>query len=458
MHREPRGGQELPSQSSTTPRVLYGYSYFKSAGYPDIEEWHQEYFSLLRKGGFQVDGFCLTLNPPGPRLTWPDLDRRWRWGDRELLTLYENLEEKLVDYDVFINGPGINLHPRFVEQLPVHTVYQCFDDPESSEDLSKPVAAAYDICLVGNVAEVETYRDWGVKRAEWTPMGLMPGAYPLDLTADEILNGNRDIDFSMFSDRLSAPRRSRMDALAFAFPNAHFYGSGWPRGSMSLGQKQLELLRRTKIGPNIHNSTGPINFRMFQLPANGVMQLCDNRSHLATVYDVGKEIVGFDSIEECIDLCRYYLAHDRERREIAAAGWQRAMRDYTEEAVFQRVLDLIRSDSIFRAKKAKSHSEIAKCRERQTIFLQPAFKFRRFVSKTVHSVRAIGGGIKRRGLRSSSTVIAQHDRNFGVDIGEWSSRAMSALDLIRKVPIEQVRVVADIGCGRQTLRDRKSVV
>ena len=32
--------------------------------------------------------------------------------------------------------------------------------------------------MVGNVAEVETYRSWGVKHAEWAPMGLMPISAP----------------------------------------------------------------------------------------------------------------------------------------------------------------------------------------------------------------------------------------------------------------------------------------
>jgi hypothetical protein len=71
------------------------------------------------------------------------------------------------------------------------------------------------------------------------------------------------------------------------------------------------------------------------------MQICDNKSHLGAVYELGKEIVGFDTVEECIDLCRYYLAHDRERREIAANGWRRALRDYNEVAAFAWRMRLI---------------------------------------------------------------------------------------------------------------------
>lgn len=322
-------------------RVLLGYSHFLSTGYPDLEAWTLEQVALLRAAGFDVEGFCLTLNAPGPRLSFRQMDARWRRGDPELLGMYERLEDKLRGKDVFINGPGLNLHPEFVRQLPVFTVFQCMDDPESSEDISRPVAHAYDLCMVGNAAEVETYRSWGVRNVEWAPMGLMPGAYDLTLTEQDILEGDRDIPLIMFADRLSPPRRERMERLAAAFPNGNFYGRGWPCGSPSFGPEQLALLRRARIGPNVHNSTGPINFRLFQLPANGVMQICDNKRHLGQVYELGKEVVGFDTVDEGIDLCRYYLEHDDERRRIAAAGWRRVRRDYTEVAVFKRALNLI---------------------------------------------------------------------------------------------------------------------
>lgn len=259
---------------------------------------------------------------------------------RGLLSLYDQLERKLADYDVLLNYTGINLHPRLVERLPAFTVFQCFDDPESSLHLSKPVAAAYDLSLVGNIAELDTYRGWGVEQVAWTALGLWPDTYKRSLTETGILEGHREIDLLMLADRTSRPRRSRINRLADAFPNGHFYGRGWPRGYLPPGH-DLACLSQAKIGPNLHNSTGPINLRTFCLPANGVLQICDNRSHLGKIFDLDREVVGFETVGECIDLCRYYLAHDRERREIAAAGWRRVMRDYTEEAVFARKLQII---------------------------------------------------------------------------------------------------------------------
>lgn len=321
-------------------RILLGYSYYRHKVL-DIREWVNAWLARLRAGtGVQVDSFCLTLNPPGARLSWSELDARWKRHDRELLAMYGDLARALRTYDVFINWNGINVHPEFVRRLPTFNVFACFDDPESSEDLSRPAAWAYDLCLVGNIAELDTYRSWGIKAVRYWPNGFRADGYDPTLTREKILTGNRDVDIAFLGDRLSPWRRERIERFVEAFPNGAYYGRGWPKGFLPEAQR-IPLLQRTKIGINIHNSTGPINFRTFYLPANGVMQICDNKTHLATLFQLNKEVVGFDTIDEAIELCRYYLAHDDERRQIAAAGWERAVRDYNEVAVFKTILQYI---------------------------------------------------------------------------------------------------------------------
>ena len=73
------------------------------------------------------------------------------------------------------------------------------------------------------------------------------------------------------------------------------------------------------------------------------MQICDNKSHLGKLFELGTEAVGFDNIEEGVELCRYYLTHDEERQQIAANGWRRAVTDYNEINVFKRRVELIES-------------------------------------------------------------------------------------------------------------------
>jgi hypothetical protein len=254
--------------------------------------------------------------------------------------MYENLAITLESYDVFLNYNGINVHPDFVARLPTYNVYSCFDDPESSEDLSRPVAAAYNLAMVGNIAEVETYRRWGVKQVRWWPLGFRFSDFDPNLTKEQILTGRRDVDVALLCERRTHYRRQRVEQFALAFPQGAYYGLGWPRGFLPESMR-VPLLQRTKIGINIHNSTGPINFRTYYLPANGALQICDNKAHLQEIYELGKEVVGYDTIEEAIELCRYYLEHDEERRCLAAAGWERAVRDYGEIPCFRRLVDVV---------------------------------------------------------------------------------------------------------------------
>jgi hypothetical protein len=335
----PKAATDRATPDEAAIKVVFGYSAGANASYADTERLALDYLEMLQQAGFSVVPFRLDV--AHGVLRFAELDRRWRWGDRELLALHERLERACDGATAFINGPGVNLHPRFVEKLPVVTVFQCFDDPESSEHLSRPVAPSYDVSLVGNIAEVETYAGWGAQRPEWIPMGILPGFYDPHLTAADIMEKPRPLDLLMLSDRLSRWRRARSDELANAFPDADFYGPGWPKGSLFGAQRQQAMLQ-AKIGPNLHNSTGPVNFRTFTVPANGMLQICDNRTHFGRIYELGIEAVGFDTIKECVELCRYYLAHDEERRRIAVAGWRRVRADYSEVAVHRRRIAAIR--------------------------------------------------------------------------------------------------------------------
>jgi hypothetical protein len=332
-------------------KILYCYPYNPSLAYPDMKKWIGEYVSLLNEKGFDIEPFCITLDPPNSALSYYWLNQHWETANPKLINMYDSLEKKLEEgFDVLVNAVGINLHPEFVKKLPVFTVFCCADDPENSNNLSKPAAFAYDLSLVSNVAEVETYKSWGVKHAEWLPIGLWPHFYDPDLSEEKMIESlsKRDVDLFMMGDKKSPFRIDRMNKLGGAFPNGHFYGNGWDRGILPLGQ-EVGYMMRAKIGPNVHNSTGPINLRMYTLPANGVMQICDNKKHLGKVFELGKEVVGFDTIEEGIDLCRYYLAHDNERIEIALNGWRRVMRDYTEEQIFLRIIKAV--DALYDQKK-----------------------------------------------------------------------------------------------------------
>jgi spore maturation protein CgeB len=307
--------------------------------------WHEQLLHRRRERGFDIEMMVLKPDPSTTNVYYfPELDRLWKRGDPKLMRMYEILAEKLQGKDVLIHFNGANLHPEFLQQLSVFKVYHCSDDPESTDILSKPVAPYYDLHLIGNIAELDTYRSWGLAHVYFLPNGSQVMEEELsDLNMERILDlQTRNIPIVFFGafGGVFNRRAKRLSTLAKAFPQAYCAGSGWPRGFISQDE-MWKKYRHAQLGWNIHNSTGPINFRVYDLPAFGVMQICDNKSHLGQVFELGKEVVGFETVDECIDLTQYYLTHPEEQRAIAAAGWQRWKEDYTPDRVWDRLVSMV---------------------------------------------------------------------------------------------------------------------
>ena len=101
--------------------------------------------------------------------------------------------------------------------------------------------------------------------------------------------------------------------------------------------------QRAKIGINIHNrgdySVG--NYRLFDLPANGVMQISDGGKYLDEFFRVGDEIERYRSADELVEKVNWYLEHEEERKRIALGGYRRVLRDYRIADLLQRAANLI---------------------------------------------------------------------------------------------------------------------
>ncbi|MBL7196266.1 MAG: glycosyltransferase [Desulfobacterales bacterium] len=301
---------------------------------PSVNLWYQE-IAASAGDDLEVSCFCMTIDPPSPRLAWKELDQRWRAREKKLMALYSRLQQAADSCDVLLLYNGVNLHPEFLPYLSTFNVYSCFDDPESSENLSAPVAAAFDAVFYGNIAARFQYESWGCKRLAWLPVFTAPSDVPSQNEEHKISYKERNVDISLVCAR-NSQRKARLDRLVAAFPHAKCYGSGWNAGRID-DVTLKQIYEETKIGWNIHNSTGPINRRMFALSGFGILQICDNKTGLAHIFELGKEIVGFNTIPEAIELTRYYLAHADEGQEIAINGWHRFWKDYHAGAIWQRI-------------------------------------------------------------------------------------------------------------------------
>src|SRR5262249_15107942 len=83
------------------------------------------------------------------------------------------------------------------------------------------------------------------------------------------------------------------------------------------------------------------NVRMYEVPAHGVMLLCDKAALNAheQIFQPDTEAVFYDDIDDAIDKINYYLVHDEERLRIAKAGFARVHGDYDGAKALKSFLD-----------------------------------------------------------------------------------------------------------------------
>jgi hypothetical protein len=280
------------------------------------------------------------------------LDNQYYERHPGLMRLYGDIEAMIRDLraDVLLVDNALPYHPDFLRTLNVFKVMRTTDGPVAAYDRDFAYVHAYDQVLFHSPAYSrdmgmeEKLRYVGAKDARFWPLGLFDPMFDQSQSEETILSRARDIDVLF----MGTPHLTKMPLIAKVKKalgsrciihglatwklNAYFnvkYGfPGWVR---PVGFKEyVSLCQRTKVGFNVHNrgdyTVG--SYRLFELPANGVMQISDGGEYLAAFFKPGEEIVGYRGADELVDKIRYYLEHDEERKRIALAGYRRVMRDH----------------------------------------------------------------------------------------------------------------------------------
>jgi len=280
------------------------------------------------------------------------LDGLWFERNPDLLRMYADLQSLIRDTraDALIVDNCFPYHPEFLRTLPTYKVLRTTDGPMAAYDRDFAYVHAYDHVLYHSPAYSremgmrEKLFYVGAKRADFWPLAVFDAWFDHSMTEEMLFGCERDIDVifigSMVRNKLpllakvkkAFGKRFRLLGRASwkmnAYWNARFGMQGWIRSIRF--EDFIRLYHRAKIGINVHNrgdyTVG--GYRMFELPANGVMQICDGGEYLQQYYDVGREIVGYRDADDLIDQVRHYLRHDDERLAIASAGYRRVMRDH----------------------------------------------------------------------------------------------------------------------------------
>jgi spore maturation protein CgeB len=280
------------------------------------------------------------------------LDNLYYQEHPSLKRLYADIQEKILEMnaDVLFVDTCPPYHPDFLRKLKIYKVLRTGDGPMSAYDRDFAYLHAYDHVLYHSPAYSrdmgmeEKLRYCGSKRVDFWPLASFDALCDPAKSEKDILSVNRDIDVIFVGAlhinkmpllakvKKALGRRMRLYGQAGIKKNSYFnLKYGFPGWVTPLPFTQyVPHYQRTKIGINVHNrgdyTVG--GYRLYDLPANGIMQISDGGKYLNDFFKVGTEIESYKDADELIDKVRYFLAHDEERKRIALNGFRRVRRDY----------------------------------------------------------------------------------------------------------------------------------
>jgi spore maturation protein CgeB len=110
------------------------------------------------------------------------------------------------------------------------------------------------------------------------------------------------------------------------------------------GLEMYSLFQNSKIVLNHHaDIAGDYagNMRLFEVTGIGSCLLTDKKSNMNDLFVPDKEVVIYDSIDDCIEKIQWLMNNEKERAEIAVAGQKRTLLLHTVENRCKQILEII---------------------------------------------------------------------------------------------------------------------
>ncbi len=251
--------------------------------------------------------------------------------------------------DLILIGKGQYIAPETIRWLRERTGAFLFNwqtDDYFSPSLSSVYAIRaipeYDCIFAHTRSNLPELLRRGARRAEYLPHGADPGLFqPVQLDADPPFE--TDV---LFVGNWRPERAQTLEALVHLGTPYRLLVSGmeWQRLSQRSAlrpyirfervpwSRYAHLLRCSKISlvflVYFDTGTVAIPLRLFEIAAaGGFMLVEEGRAEAAEFFAPGKEIACFRDVQDLKRQIEYFLLHEEERRRIAFAGQQRALRE-----------------------------------------------------------------------------------------------------------------------------------
>jgi spore maturation protein CgeB len=150
-------------------------------------------------------------------------------------------------------------------------------------------------------------------------------------------------------------RGNRLLAGAAERAPIEFWGIGadeWPEASPiraryrgpAWGLEMYRVLARARIALNRHIELAgdyANNMRLYEATGVGTLLLTDAKRNLAELFEPGREVVTYDSVDDLVEKIGHYLEHGDERGEISRRGQERTLREHTYGHRMAELADLL---------------------------------------------------------------------------------------------------------------------
>jgi len=344
---------------------------FKATPYQNIHQTddghtivHIDYFSYLTgkvsfsdylKQGYSAGSLYARLTNPSY------LQKLYITKDPEYMRYLNDFTDLCGDCDVIVMNPGVDLvHPEYLfryfkDKL---KVLHFIDDPHLSYSYGFCNAWAFDAAtyISPSYSEFFSMEDIlmaaGFSNNKWVPHSVSNVVPPLsidDMLARIELRNNKALYVGGFysgkADRLiylrknltrdfdifgRMPLNGYMLAIYSLFGRNKMFNKVYPLSDNERGQ----AYSRYSIGVNMHLSEPSLetgNARLYELPYNGLAQVVDSskNSRVHEIFEVGEEILVYESIEECLELIKKLMNDRKLQKKIAINGFLRASTEYS---------------------------------------------------------------------------------------------------------------------------------
>jgi spore maturation protein CgeB len=286
--------------------------------------------------------------------TWiPELNLDFRLRNRRLLEFARNFQPDMI---LMIGGNQVIL-PETLRALKrrhhATLIYTCGTPPSIfSHRVERASAGLYDLVIANDLYHAQEWRGLGASHAEVLPMSAVDPDFHHRRSDDaDLQKGHRtEVGFvgTLLPQKLYAQRIAALEALRdfdLGIWSVHETSPSLQaafRGP-ALGESMMRVLSGAAIVVNPHGDFMRYggNMRLFEACGAGALQITNECPAVERWFQPGAHLITYRQVAELPHLVAHYLAHEDERRRIAAAGQAHVYAHHTYDQRMARLIKLI---------------------------------------------------------------------------------------------------------------------